>query len=254
MGMGEFNRAWVKAWVKAWGCGCGWGWGWATLLCLAVAGVGGCGGATSLEPDPDAAPDADPDLDDDVDYGTQDVVLKNEQTDAADVYITWQGTSVYGNSDWDACKGQAMPYCKTSVGGKASVTIPNASKKWMNLNLSFNKSTFGATNQCNATLAEVDVNNPNWYAVMDVSVVNGFNEKIQINAGSTTLGPAVGKTGNQNVFGVFPYGCTTCTALNGPPCGDDGVAQCHPTKNGGPDPVCQYQMNASGTVEVILLK
>ena len=214
------------------------------LSSIALGGVASCSGNDGDGPDDGAA----------LDYGTHDVVLTNQQATAADVYITWQSDSAYGNSDWDACNGQAAPYCKTSVPANSSVTIPNAVKKYLNLNVSFNKTTFGTSNQCGATLAEVNVNKPTWYAVMDVSVVNGFNEKIQINAGGTTLGPAVGETGNEKVFGVFPYGCDGCAKVLAPPCGDDGDKECHAGTQSDPDPKCQYQMEESGTVEIVLVK
>src|SRR5262245_12924266 len=91
--------------------------------------------------------------------------------------------------------------------------------------------SFNAQVTCGSTKAEVLVNNPNWFDILDVSVVNGFNEKIQVNltptGGSTTqLGPPVGKLGNQKVFGVFPYGCTICAGIKNAPCGDNGGGEC----------------------------
>ena len=78
--------------------------------------------------------------------------------------------------------------------------------------------SFNAPVTCGSTKAEVLVNNPKWFDVLDVSVVDGFNEKIQMNLTPPggrviQLGPPVGKLGNQKVFGVFPYACTICAGI-----------------------------------------
>ena len=90
-------------------------------------------------------------------------------------------------------------------------------------------------------------------------MVDGFNEKIQINltptGGSMTqIGPPVGKLGNKKVFGVFPYGCTICAGIKNAPCGDAGGGECKSGSESKPDVLCQYQMNEpTGLVEVLLL-
>jgi hypothetical protein len=93
----------------------------------------------------------------------------------------------------------------------------------------------------------------------DVSVVDGFNEKIQINLTPTNgkltqLGPPVGKLGNQKIFGVFPYACTICAGIKNTPCGDAGKGECKLGTESNPDVPCQYQMTEpNGLVEVLLL-
>jgi hypothetical protein len=110
-----------------------------------------------------------------------------------------------------------------------------------------------------STKAEVLVNNPKWFDVLDVSVVDGFNEKIQMNLTPTggqaiQLGPPVGKLGNQKVFGVFPYACTICAGIKDAPCGDAGKGECKLGTESKPGVPCQYQMNEpNGLVEVLLL-
>jgi hypothetical protein len=40
---------------------------------------------------------------------------------------------------------------------------------------------------CNATKAEVIANNPKWFDIMDVSVVDGFNNKLTLGAGTVEV-------------------------------------------------------------------
>lgn len=144
--------------------------------------------------------------------------------------------------------------CRLTLTGNESKPLPNPSFKYVNMTLAFN-----ALVGCGATKAEMTLNNPKWHDVLDVSVVDGFNEKIQITitptgGAATTLGPPKGQLGNQKVFGVFPYGCDLCAAIKGPPCGNAGKEQCKGGTETKPDVICQYQMNESaGAVEVILV-
>jgi hypothetical protein len=163
-----------------------------------------------------------------------------------------QGTQA--QADVPFCKVTGPLNCEFTLGANSSLDIPNPQAKYLNMALAFN-----AQVACGSTKAEVLVNNPNWFDVLDVSVVDGFNEKIQINltptGGSMTqLGPPVGKLGNQKVFGVFPYGCTICAGIKNAPCGDAGGGECKSGSESKPDVLCQYQMNEpTGLVEVLLL-
>src|SRR5215470_17934955 len=174
------------------------------------------------------------------------VQLTNQQNTPAEVYINFAPDSVLKPSD--------LPYCKVTLAAHASQEVPNPGNKYLNMAVAFN-----APVSCGSTKAEVVANNPNWYDVLDVSVVDGFNEKIQMNVtptggNVTQLGPPVGKLGNQKIFGVFPYGCTICAGIKNAPCGDAGAGECKTGSESKPDVLCQYQMNEpTGTIEVVLL-
>lgn len=93
----------------------------------------------------------------------------------------------------------------------------------------------------------------------DISLVQGYtmpNISMTLSKDSTVLGPTVGATGNQDVFGVFPVGCTNCVNRGGCPCGIDcsDTSQCH---QGGtpndPDLPCQASQPTGGTVTITIL-
>jgi len=182
------------------------------------------------------------------------VRITNRQNVPAEVYINFADNSMLKPTDLPFCKVTGSLNCQFTLAANSSQDVPNPQAKYFNMALAFN-----APVNCGSTKAEVQVNNPNWYDVLDVSVVDGFNEKIQINltptGGNTTqLGPPVGKLGNQKVFGVFPYGCTICAGIKNAPCGDAGAGECKKGSESNPDVLCQYQMNEpNGLVEVLLL-
>ncbi|MBA7688424.1 hypothetical protein ES703_96904 [subsurface metagenome] len=176
------------------------------------------------------------------------VTITNQQGSSATVNINFAADSEITSKDLGFCQGSDLN-CSFTLDAKASKTIPNPDYKYLNFTLAFN-----APVGCGSTKTEVTVNNPKWYDTMDVSVVDGFNEKIQINANGTQLGPPNGKLGNQKVFGVYPYGCDGCASVLNPPCGDAGQGECKGGTQYNPDVKCHYQMNQnSGTIELILL-
>jgi hypothetical protein len=182
------------------------------------------------------------------------VRITNRQSAQAEVYINFSDISQLKPSDLPFLLVTGPLNCQFTLAANSSQDIPNPAAKYLDMALAFN-----APVRCGSTKAEVLVNNPAWCDIEDVSVVDGFNEKIQMNLTPTgrtlvQLGPPVGQLGNQNVFGVFPYGCTTCVGILNPPCGNDGVAQCKSGSEHNPSSLCQYQMNeTTGLVEVLLL-
>ena len=145
--------------------------------------------------------------------------------------------------------------CRFEIPANGSKEIPGTAGKWLNMALAF-KSDVG----CGSTKAEINVNNPSWFDIVDVSLVDGFNEKIQIEVTptggkKTVLGPPAGKTGNERVFGVYPLGCDVCVERRNPPCGQTrGRDGCKSGTEMKPDVVCQYQDNSNtGLIEVILM-
>ena len=182
------------------------------------------------------------------------VRLTNQQGAPAEVYINFATDSVLKPTDLPFCKVTGPLNCQFTLAAHSSQDFPNPGAKYLNMALAFN-----APVNCGSTKAEVIANNPKWYDILDVSVVDGFNEKIQMNltptGGQVTqLGPPAGKLGNQKVFGVFPYGCTICAGIKNAPCGDAGAGECKAGSESKPDVPCQYQMDEpNGLIEVVLL-
>jgi hypothetical protein len=182
------------------------------------------------------------------------VRITNQQGTPAEVYINFAADSMLKPTDLPFCRVTGPLNCQFTLAAHRSQEVPNPQAKYLNMALAFN-----AQVTCGSTKAEVLVNNPNWFDILDVSVVDGFNEKIQINLTSTggnrtQLGPPVGRLGNQKVFGVFPYACTICAGIKNAPCGEAGGGECKLGTESKPDVPCQYQMNEpTGLVEVLLL-
>ena len=182
------------------------------------------------------------------------VRITNQQGTAAEVYINFAADSVLKPADLPFCRVTAPLNCQFTLAARSSQDFPNPQAKYLNMAMAFN-----APVTCGSTKAEVLVNNPKWFDILDVSVVDGFNEKVQINVTPangkmTQLGPPVGKLGNQKIFGVFPYACTICAGIKNAPCGDAGKGECKLGTESNPDVPCQYQMNEpNGLVEVLLL-
>jgi hypothetical protein len=188
----------------------------------------------------------------------KDILFVNNQSSAADVNIAFGADSVINVMNLAGfCEPGSSPplNCHFTLDANEQKELPNPNFKYVNMAVSFNHSV-----SCNATKAEVIANNPAWYDIQDVSVVDGFNNKIQITVdpgprgGSTlVIGPPVGLSGNQKIFGVYPFACTICTGIRNAPCGDNGPSECHAGTEANPDPPCQYQMNnPDGTIIISL--
>ncbi len=209
--------------------------------------------------------------------GTQ-VTICNQSSNSATVYISFYPTSVIGVADWQSfCSGSGLN-CQFTLASGASQALPNANGKWLNFNVGFNNTGCAGNG---TTLGEVNVNNPTFYDILDVSLVNGYNSNIKIvatpNSGSAvTLGPPNGMTGNETVYGVYPFACDVCVARCNPPCGysksnplncgdvgtcsncqGNGTDGCHTGSQNQPDIACQYQGTQLGGggegVQVILV-
>jgi len=186
------------------------------------------------------------------------VVVKNQQATAVTASISFGADSeVNAQTLGTFCKSSTGKLnCVFDVPANGNKEIPNFGFKYLNMAVAF-KANVG----CGSTKAEVTVNNPKWYDVMDVSLVDGFNEKVQINvtptgAKTVVLGPPKGKSGNQQVFGVFPEGCDVCVERRNPPCGysKGKSSECKSGTEMQPGVICQYQDNSNaGTIEVILV-
>src|SRR5215470_8448841 len=157
------------------------------------------------------------------------VRITNKQNAPAEVYINFAADSTLKPTDLPFCKITGPLNCQFTLSANSSQDVPNPQAKYFNMALAFN-----APVNCGSTKAEVLVNNPNWYDILDVSVVDGFNEKIQMNLTPTS-------------------GCTICAGIKNAPCGDAGAGECKKGSESNPDVLCQYQMNEpTGLVEVLL--
>lgn len=162
---------------------------------------------------------------------------------------------------FDFCAGDAGTGCAFKLLAKTQQLLP---LNGAHFNATF---AFDAPVGCGATKAEVNANNPKWYSTLDVSLVDGYTNKIQIkvipglpaatlsDAGApqaVLLGPPIGAEGNEKVFGLFPFACDLCAARGNPPCG--GPANnigCKAGTQYNPTPVCQYQGPVMGGGEII---
>jgi hypothetical protein len=184
------------------------------------------------------------------------VKAKNGTTDSATVHVSFGTDSKVTGDDWSFCTGE-KDKCSFALGKGDSKPLPT-NGKYLNATLAFDKDV-----GCGTTKAEVNVNNPKWYDILDVSLVDGYNKKIKILATPTgkseiALGPPDGQTGNDKAFGVFPYGCDICVERQSPPCGiAKGKFGCKEGTQYDPDVPCQWQGTKMGggdlavTVELV---
>ena len=191
--------------------------------------------------------------------GTQ-VTVQNERAVSTTVYVAFGADSKVTASSWGFCAGSGLN-CSFDLAPKntagASRLLPNSTAAYLNATFSFD-----AAVGCGVTKAEVNVNNPAWYDTLDVSLVDGYSDNVQIAATPTggtpvTLGPTLGATGNEKVYGVFPVGCDICVERQNPPCGiAKGSVGCKTGTQYDPDVPCQWQgtvKGGGGTVTVSLL-
>jgi hypothetical protein len=190
------------------------------------------------------------------------VILVNNTRGSVPVYISFASDSVINASQLSSFCTKFPPEtnlkCRLTM-APGSLEIPNPQFKYLNLAVTFNGQV-----GCGTTKGELTANFPSWYDTMDVSEVDGFNNKVEIDAisssgGTQKIGPANGITGNRLLFGVYPYKCSICVDLGTPPsCPDTPPpgkkSECKDGTENNPTPPCQYQMNdPDGTIKVILV-
>lgn len=204
------------------------------------------------------------------------VSVVNQTAAAATVYVNFGADSAITQTNWASfCSGSGLSCQFTLAGNGATQALPNPGGAYLNATFAFN-SPVG----CNATKAEVNVNNPSWYDILDVSLVDGYSNDVAIIATPTggsavMLGPPHGESGNESVYGLYPLGCDVCVARCSPPCGisksnplvgcnascdncqSNGVDGCKAGTQSAPAVPCQYQGPVIGgggqTVQVALM-
>lgn len=172
------------------------------------------------------------------------VVVVNATDKDTTVYFAFGADSVVLPGAWSFCTATSALNCSFPLKHGSAKILPSAG--YLNVTI-----TFDAAVGCGTTKAELNVNNPNWYDVVDVSLVDGYSNDILIDfsdaAGNKRLGPVLGKKGNEKNFGVFPLGCDICTARQNPPCGmTPGSDGCKKGTQYNPDVPCQYQGATKG--------
>lgn len=186
--------------------------------------------------------------------------LHNTQAAKAIVYVSFGSDSEVTADDWAFCNGSHFS-CSFEMAAGEIKPIANDSGSYVNATFAFNTPV-----GCGATKAEVNINNPKWYDILDVSLVDGYSNNIEIVHTPTgeapiTLGPPNGADGNEEVLGVFPLGCDLCVQRGNPPCGmSAGPIHADGCKTKGtqydPQPPCQYQGSKKGggdaTVQIVL--
>jgi len=164
------------------------------------------------------------------------------------VYVAFGADSEIMADDWGFCNGTGLE-CSFALDGERELPIGSSY-----LNATF---AFGQAVGCGATKAEVNMQNPNWFDTLDISLVDGYSNKLKITIDQdgqpnpVILGPVVGATGNEDVSGVFPLGCDVCVQRENPPCGmAAGPLHGDGCKTAGtqydPLPPCQYQGPTKG--------
>src|SRR5271166_2649597 len=123
--------------------------------------------------------------------GASTLTIANDTDGNAKVYLAFGSNSVVlpASPGWTFCKGSGLN-CDFELAKHSSQHAPLAGK-YLNVTISFDKPV-----TCDTTKAEVNINNPAWYDICDISLVDGFNKFVAIDtvssAGALTLGPPNG--------------------------------------------------------------
>ena len=178
------------------------------------------------------------------------VSLYNGQKSPVMAYVAFGADSAVLPTAWPFCTPTAKLNCQFPMPGQSLQVLP-LEGNYLNATISF-----GAPVGCGSTKAELNVNNPNWYDTLDVSLVDGYSNNVLIEVVDNgqpgiVLGPPRGKTGNEKVLGVFPYGCDCCVERKNPPCGiPTGRDGCKSGSQYDPDVPCQWQGSVKGGASV----
>lgn len=175
-------------------------------------------------------------------FGGAGASIVNKSSAPELVFVAFGADSVV--KSWDFCHIAGRLQCKFPLGVGETKILPTAGK-YLNATISF-----GGPVTCKKTKVELNVNNPKWFDIIDISLVDGFDKKVSVSArdsaGTHEL-TVKGPTGNEKAFGVYPLGCDVCTARQNPPCGmSPGADGCKLGTQYKPDVPCQYQGTKMG--------
>jgi len=179
------------------------------------------------------------------------LTVRNDTDKPTVANFAFGADSVVLPTSWPNCVASAPLNCALPVPAHSSVEL--TAGQYLNATLAFDAGV-----GCGATKAELNMNNPKWYNTLDISLVDGYSNKVTIASDDKTLGPPLGREGNEKVYGLFPLGCDICTARQNPPCGmKPGGSGCKAGTQYKPDVPCQYQgakMGGGSNVTVSLVK
>jgi len=187
--------------------------------------------------------------------GGSTLAIANASSKPTQVFVAFGADSVVLPSSWAICASASQPLnCSFALAADTTQTLALAGK-YLNATISFD-----APVGCGSTKAELNVNNPKWFDVADISLVDGFNRDLRVLLGAQQLGPTHGKDDNATAIGVFPLGCDICVARQSPPCGiapspTPGSAGCKHGTQYAPDVPCQLQgaVKGGGSAVVVTL-
>lgn len=180
-----------------------------------------------------------------------DPVVVNATDSSVAVNVAFSSVSTVLPSGWSFCQNDASTglSCTFSIEPNGQQVLPTGGS-YLNATMAFNGQV-----ACGTTEVELNINNPSWYDIIDISLVNGYSNKVSIEVSGTKLGPPNGATGNETVFGVFPLGCDLCTSRSSAtPCGmSPGSDGCKKGSQYDPDVPCQYQGSTMGGGSSIII-
>lgn len=166
------------------------------------------------------------------------IVANLSQVDTT-VYVAFGSDSRIQTADWSFCSGSGLT-CSFPLAKQTTQDLP-LHGQYLNATFSFFQPV-----TCNTTKGEVNLNNPNWYDVADISLVDGFNVPMRIlfdNQLISVLSPS----NNESALGVYPNGCDICVARENPPCGmSPGTDGCKSGTQYDPAVPCQLQGTVMG--------
>lgn len=172
--------------------------------------------------------------------------ISNNTGKATNVYITFAADSVVLPASLPFCTSTSPLNCSFGLPAQATQIVALQSK-YLNATLSFD-----APVGCGATKAELNLNNPKWYDTTDISLVDGYSNKVSITADAVKLGPPAGAAGNAKVYGLYPLGCDICVERQNPSCGiPKGKEGCKAGTQYAPAVPCQNQGKQMGGGSVV---
>lgn len=195
------------------------------------------------------------------------LTIANDTDSPTTVYVSFGSDSKVNAASWGVCGVPAdagvLLNCSFPLSAKTSLPMPLRGQ-YLNATIAF-----GAPVGCGSTKAELNLNNPSWYDVVDVSLVDGYSNRIRLDVAPPALDGGVssdagvsivpnGATGNESVPYVFPLACDICSGRQNPPCGQpldagapDAGTGCHAGTQYAPVPPCQYQGSVKGGGSVV---
>lgn len=167
--------------------------------------------------------------------------IENTSANAVTLYVAFGADSAITAASWPLCGVDAGLGCAFEVPAKTTLPLP-LNSQYLNATLSF-----GGPVACGRTKAELNLNNPSWYDVVDVSLVDGFSAPLRLTYGENVL-EVQRASGNSSALGVYPLGCDLCVARSSQtPCGlPPGTDGCKAGSQYAPTVPCQVQGTTLG--------